>query len=129
MVILLNEENEETNEFEFSECSKEKVIVQGLEDDCYIISEVPYYYQDEDGYMIGLNDSFTELKVMNSENEIIQIIHLNWINRCTNENESQIIEETEISFNQNHSQYLSWIGLIFIFVVLVFFQRRNVQHD
>lgn len=125
MVILMNEENEETTEFEFNECKKEIVRVQGLGDGDYLMSEDPYYFQDENGYLIGLDNSFNELIIMNEQDEVIQTIKIDWITQCSNSIEcSPYQEASRIDNYEKRNHHLEMIFMIIIFIIIIFMMRK-----
>lgn len=124
MVILTNENKEEKYEFEYNECVREKVVVQGLEEGFYILSENPYYYQDEDGYMIGLDNTFSEFKVINYENEIVQIININWKEQCFDLIECVEFQSIPVQRTQNISSYTELIILFISFAILILVLRK-----
>ena len=129
MIILKNEENEETTVFEFSDCKKDKVFVDGLQEGFFIISEAPYYFQNENGLMVGIDNSFTEFKVYNENNEIVEILEITWIDKCSDMIEcSQITYSTDNLIDNSKSQFadgIPFLFLIIIFIVLMIIQRKK----
>ncbi len=119
MVVLKNGENEETTIFEFSDCKKDEVIIEGLQSGFFILSEDPYYYQDENGLMIGVDNSFTEFKIYNDANDIVDMLSITWVNQCNEEIKCANVLEEPKKIYKNEIKIIDLFPLIFLMFVFI----------
>jgi len=118
--------------FEFYPCQLDKIYISGLSNGDFILSERPYYFQNQDGRVVGIDTRFTEFKVFDSKQTLINTLSINWKVDCVQEVSK---EKTDIQISNNHQTdfFGSLLGIVFliylIFAVLRVITKRKRTHQ
>ena len=118
--------------FEFYPCRSDKIYISGLRNGDYIQSEKPYYFQNQNGRVVGIDTRFNEFKVFDTNQTLINKLFINWKVDCVQEVSK---EKTDIQISNNHQTdfFGSLLGIVFliylIFAVLRVITKRKRTHQ
>jgi len=80
-ITITNQDFVETTEFSYGNCGFSRVYLSGLKEGESVISENPFLIQNVNGIIAGIDQRFSTLKHLRNQ-EVIEIVHLNWTNSC-----------------------------------------------
>jgi hypothetical protein len=80
-ITITNQDYVETQEFTYGNCGFSRVYLNGLQEGEVVYSEDPFMIQNTNGVIAGLDQRFTELKVIKN-NTILDSIELKWNDSC-----------------------------------------------
>ncbi len=117
--------------FDFYPCQSTKLYLSGLRNGDFVRSETPYYFQNQDGRVVGIDTRFTEFKVFDVNQNIINALSINWKVDCGKEVSESKTEILGINNQTDHSRYqLSGIMLIcFVLIAIWLFMKRKRVHQ
>lgn len=122
-----------TTTFEFYPCQLEKIYISGLSNGDFILSEYPYYFQNQDGRVVGIDTRFTEFKVFDTNQTLINTLFINWKVDCIQEVTKEKIVIPTLN-NHQPDKFNLFFGIAFlIFLVLVVLRmitkRKRAHQD
>jgi hypothetical protein len=110
-ITIRNQNAEETTLFNYGSCGLSQVYISGLKDGELLVSDVPFYIQNSNGILAGIDQRFTTFKLIKNE-EVLNTIQLNWKGDCI-ENSNDLL-----NINVGISQR-SWFDIVGIPTLLV----------
>lgn len=99
-----------SSNFFASPCQYDAVYLADLKTGEYIISDNPYYFQDQNGLMNGINETYTSFKLYNSKNEVVTQLSVHWETEC--KLESSVVEKPNPEFVKDHTPSLNYLGIL-----------------
>jgi hypothetical protein len=110
-ITIRNQNAEETTLINYGSCGLSQVYISGLKDGELLVSDVPFYIQNSNGILAGIDQRFTTFKLIKNE-EVLNTIQLNWKGDCI-ENSNDLL-----NINVGISQR-SWFDIVGIPTLLV----------
>jgi len=110
---IKNQNSEETTSFNYGNCGYSQVYLSGLKEGELLISDVPFYIQNTNGVLAGIDQRFTSFKLVRDD-VVMDTIQLSWKGNCV-ENKGELL-----SINTAISQK-TWVeiaGLPSLLVIL-----------
>jgi hypothetical protein len=112
-ITLTNQNSEETTSFNYGSCGVSRVYINGLKEGELLVSEDPFYIQNTNGVLAGIDQRFTSFKLVKDE-KVINTIQLNWKNNCV-ETTSELLSINNII---SPKPWLDGIGIPTLLVIL-----------
>lgn len=91
MTYLHSGDEKATETFEFYPCRLDKIYISGLRNGDFLLSENPYYFQNQNGRVVGIDTRFTEFSVFDTNQTLINTLSINWKINCVQEGMKQDI--------------------------------------
>jgi hypothetical protein len=83
-ITITNQDHVETTSFQYGSCGNSQVYLNGLKEGESLVSEYPFYIQNSNGILAGIDQRFTSFKLMKNS-EVLSTVQLSWSNNCGNE--------------------------------------------
>jgi hypothetical protein len=106
-------------------CIYKDLYVSGLQEHQVLYSNEPFYIQDINGLMVGVNEHFTRFYIMNDERYTIQTLYIEWSSSC--ELETKIDTSNQADDTLIHIPIFLGIMILSI-ICLVYRVARCVNH-
>lgn len=113
-----------TTTFFDSECEKDFVYVEGLLKNHYLSSSTPFLLQKDNGVMVSVDHTFSELTHYDQNHTIVDTIKLNFITQCTNQTTNfeqithqkvpQAVSSKEYGFMMGGLLVVVFVGIIMV---------------
>lgn len=110
-ITLTNQNAEETTSFNYGSCGYSQVYLSGLKEGELLVSDVPFYIQNTNGILAGIDQRFTSFKLIKGE-EVMDTIQLSWKSNCIN-TANELINVYKVTSPK------SWIDMVGIPTILV----------
>jgi len=118
--------------FQFYPCRSDKIYISGLINGDYMQSEEPYYFQNQNGRVVGIDTRFTEFKVFDTNQTLINTLYIDWKVDCVQEMTKEKIETPNSNYLQT-DLFSILFGIVFficlILVVLRVINKRKRAHQ
>lgn len=77
-----------TSQFFSGSCGSDRVYLNGLEENTILVSHSPFYIQNTNGTLVGIDERFTRFDVIR-EGEILTTLTLDWKSDCSDNETSE----------------------------------------
>jgi hypothetical protein len=95
-ITITNQDHVETTSFQYGSCGNSQVYLNGLKEGEVLVSEYPFYIQNSNGVLAGVDQRFTTFKLVKNT-EVISTVQLSWSNNCVNKTSELLSYEIGIS--------------------------------
>ncbi len=112
-ITLSNQNSEETTSFNYGSCGISRVYLNGLKEGELLVSDDPFYIQNTNGVLAGIDQRFTTFNLVKDE-KVMTTIQLNWRSNCV-ETSSELLSVNNIITSK---PWLESIGIPTLLAIL-----------
>lgn len=103
-------------------CIYKDIFIVGLNEDELIYSNEPFYIQNSNGEMVGVDQQFSRFYIMDSERNITQKLLVEWTDQCS---ETESVQEEQFEVIIHHKNQNAYVGMSLLFILILVWSVLN----